>query len=65
VDLSTSLRLRKRGPAGVLFVSESGIGTPRDVAALRESGADAVLIGETLMRSSDKKKALAALRGDG
>jgi indole-3-glycerol phosphate synthase len=64
VDLTTSLRLRKRVPPGVLFVSESGIKTPGDVAALRGSGADAVLIGETLMRSPDKKKALDELRGN-
>jgi indole-3-glycerol phosphate synthase len=65
VDLTTSLRLRKLVPPGVRFVSESGIKTPADVAALRRCGADAVLIGETLMRSNDKKAALAALRGDG
>jgi indole-3-glycerol phosphate synthase len=50
-------------PAGVLFVSESGIKTPEDVAALRESGADAVLIGETLMREPDKKAMLDRFRG--
>jgi indole-3-glycerol phosphate synthase len=37
--------------------------TPDDVAALRQAGADAVLIGETLMRAADKKAMLAALRG--
>lgn len=63
VDLSNSLRLRKYVPKGVLFVSESGIKTFADVQALRDCGADAVLIGETFMRSADKKTELAELRG--
>ena len=37
--------------------------TAADIDVLREAKADAVLIGETLMRAPDKKKALAALRG--
>lgn len=65
VDLSNSLRLRKYVPGDVLFVSESGIKTPGDVDALRRCGADAVLIGETFMRSADKKKELAVLKGGG
>ena len=36
---------------------------PEDVAKIREIGADAVLIGETLMRSDDKKTKLSELRG--
>ena len=48
----------------MLFVAESGIRTPADVAALRAAGADAVLVGETLMRAADKTAALHALRGD-
>ena len=47
----------------VLFVSESGVSSTEDVAKLREIGADAVLIGETLMRASDKKVKLDELRG--
>lgn len=62
VDVENSLRLRKRIPAGVLYVSESGIRGPEDVAALRANGTDAVLVGETLMRSADRRAALAALR---
>ena len=46
-----------------MFVSESGVQTAEDVAALRAIGADAVLIGETLMRAADKKAKLAELRG--
>ena len=63
VDLSTSARLRALAPRDTLFVSESGIKTPGDIQRLREMGADAALIGETLMRSPDKRAALQALRG--
>lgn len=58
-----SRRLRELIPSEVLFVSESGVQTAEDVAALRKIGADAVLIGETLMRAADKKAKLAELRG--
>lgn len=63
VDISTSLRLRDMVPEDVLYVSESGIRTSKDIANLRANGTDAVLIGETLMRSADKKAALDSLRG--
>ncbi|MCQ2518947.1 MAG: indole-3-glycerol phosphate synthase TrpC [Lachnospiraceae bacterium] len=63
VDTSNSARLRELIPSDVLFVSESGVKTAEDVALLRKIGADAVLIGETLMRSPDKKVKLAELRG--
>ena len=62
VDTGNSLRLRKMIPQEVLFVSESGVKNAADVAALREAGADAVLVGETLMRASDKKAKLAELK---
>ena len=63
VDVDNSRRVRSLVPDGVLFVSESGIKTPQDVKALADAGADAVLIGETLMRSPNKKAALAELKG--
>lgn len=63
VDTDNSRRLRALIPPEVLFVSESGVRNAEDVAALREIGADAVLIGETLMRASDKKAKLKELRG--
>ncbi len=47
----------------MLFVSESGVKDAADVAKLREAGADAVLIGEALMRAPDKKAKIAELRG--
>lgn len=63
VDTDNSRRLRELIPPNVLFVSESGVQTAEDVSALRKIGADAVLIGETLMRASDKRAKLAELRG--
>lgn len=64
VDINNSLRLRKLVPDNILFVSESGMKTPQDIQRLRENGTDAVLIGETFMRSTDKKAVLKSLRGD-
>lgn len=63
VDTDNSRRLRELIPRDLLFVSESGVSSAEDVAKLREIGADAVLIGETLMRAPDKKAKLAELRG--
>jgi len=63
VDITLSERLRKRVPSDILFVSESGINSPGDILRLREIKADAVLIGENIMRSTDKKAAINRLRG--
>ncbi len=63
VDIGNSKRLRELVPEGVLFVAESGIKNREDIAALEEINADAVLIGETLMKSADKKKMLDELKG--
>lgn len=62
VDTENSRRLRALIPDTVLFISESGVRNAEDVRKLREIGADAILIGETLMRAADKKAALADLR---
>lgn len=62
VDISNSLRIRPMIPKEVVFVSESGMKTEADIRALRENGTDAVLIGETLMRSADKKEMFARLK---
>ena len=62
VDTENSRRLREQIPAEVLFVSESGVRTAADAAALREIGADAVLVGEAMMRAKDKRAMLAELR---
>jgi len=63
VDMQNSIRLRELAPDHIVFVSESGVRTAEDVTLLRQHRIDAVLIGETLMRSSDKAAALAELRG--
>ena len=65
VDRTLSVRLRPLVPPEVLFVSESGIQTAKDVRALAAAGVDAVLVGEALMRAEDKRAFLAALRGEG
>lgn len=63
VDIGTAERLRTLVPDNILFVAESGIRTAADVDRLRAAGTDAVLIGETLMRSADRKRTLAELAG--
>lgn len=63
VDTENSRKLREMIPNSVIFVSESGVKDSEDIKKLREIGADAVLIGETLMRAEDKKGKLAELRG--
>ncbi|MBQ8176553.1 MAG: indole-3-glycerol phosphate synthase TrpC [Oscillospiraceae bacterium] len=63
VDTDNSRRMRELVPDNVIFVSESGVRTAEDVQKLREIGADAVLIGETLMRAGNKKAKLSELRG--
>lgn len=63
VDINNSIRLRSFVPSETIFVAESGIRTQEDIMALRTAGVDAVLIGETLMRSDDKRRQLNILRG--
>ena len=62
VDTGNSRRLRAMIPRDVLFVSESGVKNRDDVRILRSIGADAVLIGEALMRAEDKKAFIRDLR---
>ncbi|MBZ9570612.1 indole-3-glycerol phosphate synthase TrpC [Methanobrevibacter sp. TMH8] len=47
---------------GIIFVSESGIKTPKDIKLLNDYDVDGVLIGESLMRSNDKKVAINDLK---
>lgn len=65
VDINNSGRLRNLVPDNILFVAESGINSRADVAALEAAHVDAVLIGEKLMRSDNKKKMLDELKGNG
>jgi len=53
VDLGLTERLRTLIPKNVLVVAESGVHTAADARRMREAGADAVLVGEALMRSAD------------
>lgn len=62
VDTENSRRLRELVPEDVFFVSESGVRDAEDIRRLSAMGADAVLIGETLMRAKDKNAMLAAFR---
>lgn len=63
VDIENSLRLRQFVPKEVLFLSESGIKTPEDTEKLQKNGTNAVLIGETFMKSENKKEMLEKLKG--
>ncbi len=63
VDTDNSRKLRELVPDNILFVSESGVKSAEDINLLRDTSADAVLIGETLMRAEGKAAKLAELRG--
>ena len=52
-DILHSVRLKERIPEDTVCVSESGIKTAMDCKILKESGFDAILVGETLMRQPD------------
>ncbi|MBQ7636767.1 MAG: indole-3-glycerol phosphate synthase TrpC [Lachnospiraceae bacterium] len=62
VNTKNSEDLKKLVPDNIIFVSESGIRSRADVIKAELTGADAVLVGEALMRSPDKKAALKLLR---
>jgi len=62
VDTSNSSSLRALVPPDRIFVSESGVATPRDAAMVAKSGADAVLVGEALMKAPDRRGFLTELR---
>lgn len=63
VDTGNSRKLRSLIPEGILFVSESGVKSHEDIKAVIDFGADAVLIGETMMKAHDKKEKLLELKG--
>ena len=65
VDFSNASRLRDLIPPECIYVAESGVSCVEDVAALRQVGADAVLMGEVLMRAKDKASLLAQMRKAG
>ncbi|HUG15949.1 MAG TPA: indole-3-glycerol phosphate synthase TrpC [Thermomicrobiales bacterium] len=61
VDLATTERLASRVPPNVTLVGESGIRTRDDVQRLGRVGVHAVLVGEALMRATDRRAALREL----
>lgn len=63
VDTNNSKRLRDLVPKDILFVSESGVSSPEDIKNIKDMGADAALVGEILMRSTNKKATLDWLKG--
>jgi indole-3-glycerol phosphate synthase len=73
VDRSVFARLAPRVPEGIIKIAESGIRGPHDLLAYAAAGADAVLVGESLVTGKDPRSAVAdlvtagshpALRGD-
>ena len=65
VDLQTTDRLSEEVGGDCVLVSESGIRNGDDADTVRSWGADAVLVGEALMRAEDKLKMMDRLRGTG
>ncbi len=64
VDMNNSIKLRNLAPNNIKFVSESGIKTRADIKILEDNNVDAVLIGETLMRSDSPLKMIKELKYD-
>ena len=63
VDVQNSVRLCNLVQDDVIFVSESGLGTPEDIQVLRDNNIGVALMGETFMRSPNKVEKLAYLYG--
>jgi len=64
IDMNNSINLRNKAPKDILFVSESGIKTRSDIKLLEENDVNAVLIGETLMRSNNILDGVRKLKND-
>ena len=63
VDFNNVIKLRKKVPPEIIFISESGVKTKEDIDLLKENNVDGVLIGELLMKSKDKKGMIKYLDG--
>ncbi len=63
VQSENAVKLREFVPKDRIFVAESGIKTAADIKILKNAGADAVLIGETLMRAKNRAEVFRALKG--
>ncbi len=62
VSIENSLRLRALVPKEIIFIAESGIETPEQIKELRKANINGVLIGETLMRATNKKEMIDTLK---
>ena len=62
VDHERAVRMAALIPGNVVRVAESGVRDRRDAQGLREAGYDAVLVGESLVKSADPAAAIAELR---
>lgn len=62
VDGGRASRLRGLVPEDKIFISESGISTPRQAVEIKRGGADGVLIGEALMKSSNPAAFIGAIK---
>jgi len=65
VDLETFERIAPLMPEDRLLVAESGIRNRADVIRMEAAGADAVLVGSSLMKSGDVRATVSALKGRG
>lgn len=63
VDFNNAINLRKIVPKDIIFVSESGVKTKEDIDLLKSYDVDAVLIGESLMKSDNKAQMIDYLDG--
>ena len=63
VDLATTERLRPMLGDNCIVVAESGVWNGADARRLRDAGADALLVGESLMRAGDVQGAISELLG--
>ena len=64
VDVTTSRRIRSLLSDDAVMIAESGLKTREDIRLLEEAGIDGVLIGETMMKASDKREMLRILKGE-
>lgn len=62
LDLQNSINLKKSVSSDIIFISESGIKTKEDIKRLKDNGINAVLIGETLMKATNKEEILRELK---
>ena len=65
VDTARAVRMGPFMPDGVIRVAESGIRDVADAAPLLEAGYQALLVGESVVTSSDRRGAIRGLRGLG